>query len=390
MRKKIKSLQAGRSYIQDVADFDVRNVINRKQLKLSTTFRCIQSVDAIIICVPTPLNRVKEPDLSFILEAINDVAKHINKNKIVILESTTYPGTTEEVILPKLENRGFKVGEDFYLCFSPERLDPGNKKFPFAVIPKVVGGITATCTQVGVALYSQIFYRVVPVSSSRTAEMTKLLENTFRIVNIGLVNELATIAERLGVDIWEAIDAAKTKPFGYMPFYPGPGVGGHCIGIDPIYLSWKAKTHGFNIRFIDLAREINTAMPLYVVTRIKDILEKKGKKKIKQVSILVVGVTYKPDVSDTRESPAFEIMERLLKAKARVAYHDPLIPTLKVNGTTLKSQAIGNSQLKAYDFTVIITHHSTIDYQKLVKHSRLILDTRNALKAFKTSKIFKL
>ncbi|PIQ85362.1 MAG: UDP-N-acetyl-D-glucosamine dehydrogenase [Candidatus Omnitrophica bacterium CG11_big_fil_rev_8_21_14_0_20_45_26] len=387
---KIKGLRAGKSHVQDVPDKDIADIVKNKKLIVTTKFESVKSVQAIIICVPTPLNRVKEPDLSFILHATDGIRKYLTRGQIIILESTTYPGTTEEVILPKLTRKGYRVGEDFFLCFSPERIDPGNQKFPMPVIPKVVGGITPQCVKVATALYGQVFYRVVPVSSSRTAEMAKLLENTFRIVNIGLINELAMIAERLGVDIWEAIDAAKTKPFGFMPFYPGPGVGGHCIGIDPIYLSWKAKRHGFDVRFIELAREINTNMPAYVVRRITEVVSKRLKKDTKKTSVLIVGVTYKRNVADTRESPAIEIIEQLLGKKFQVTYFDKFVPSLRFKHVNLKSKPLTENEIKKHDIAVIVTDHSDIDYGMVIKHSKVVLDTRNVLRSFQSAKVVRL
>lgn len=387
--EKVKQISKGKSYIQDVPTDEVRELVKSGHLKASTNFERLKRADAIIVCVPTPLNRVKEPDISYIMEASQQIAKYLKRGQLIVLESTTYPGTTDEVILPMLQKKNFRAGREFYLCFSPERIDPGNKKFPVATIPKVVGGITANCTKAGALLYGQIFFTVVPVSSSRTAEMAKLLENTFRIVNIGLMNELATVAGALHVDIWEAIDAAKTKPFGYMPFYPGPGVGGHCIGIDPIYLSWKAKAHGADIRFIELAREVNTNMPHYVVERALKQLSLQ-KKAIHEASILILGITYKKDIDDTRESPSFEVLERLNELGAQISYHDPFVPSFKLNQHLFKSRPLTKKEIQKHDLVLILTDHTAFDYVQIFKDARLILDTRNAMKQFKSKKIIKL
>jgi len=344
----------------------------------------------VIVCVPTPLNRVQEPDLSHILDATSKIKAYLHKQQLVILESTTYPGTTDEVILKILSETGLQVGRDFFLCFSSERIDPGNKKFPAPMIPKVIGGITPACTKLGSLLYGQVFYKVVTVSSARTAEMAKLLENTFRIINIGLINELATIARSLKVDIWEVIDAAKTKPFGYMPFYPGPGVGGHCIGIDPMYLSWKAKKHGFNIRFIELAREINMHMPDYVVDRIQSALARKHRKAIQRSKILVLGVTYKRDVDDTRESPAFEIIKKLISLGANVSYHDPFVPKIQIESHKLKSQQLSKREVKSHDLVLILTDHSAINYGQIAHDAKSIFDTRNVMKRYHSPNVIKM
>lgn len=389
-KEKVNAINSGKSYIQDVDGNEVSELVRDGKLRAVAKYDILKQVDAVIICVPTPLNRVKEPDLSFILQATEKIAKYLHKNQLVILESTTYPGTTDEVILPKLEPKGLKVGKDFFLCFSPERIDPGNKKFPVPTIPKVVGGITARCTELGALLYGQVFFKVVPVSSARTAEMAKLLENTFRIVNIALVNELATVAGALKVDIWEAIEAAKSKPFGFMPFYPGPGVGGHCIGIDPIYLSWKARVHGMDVRSIELAREINTNMPHYVVDRIQKILISRMNKSARKARILLIGISYKKDVGDTRESPSFEILEELHQLGASISYHDPYVPKLDFGKINLQSKALSGSSLRANDLVVILTDHSTLDYQLIEREAKFIFDARNVMKNFKSKKIIRL
>lgn len=388
--KKVAAINKGISYIQDVPDVKVQRAVRKSYLRATSDFQALKKVDAVIICVPTPLNRAKDPDLSFIIKATKEVAKYLHKGQIVILESTTYPGTTDEVILPKLEENGLKAGKDFFLCFSPERIDPGRRDLPISLIPKVVGGITASCTKLGGLLYKIVFEKVVTVSSARTAEMAKLLENTFRIVNIGMINELATIAGALGIDIWEVIDAAKTKPFGFMPFYPGPGVGGHCIGIDPIYLSWKAKTHGFTIKFIDLARDVNAHMPHYVVEKAQEILAHNKQKVITKTKILIVGITYKRDVADTRESPALEVIEDLERLGAKVSYHDPFVPHLEYEKISLKSVQLTPRALKGQDLVLILTDHTKLDYKAIVKHAKLVFDTRNVLKSTKSNHVVKL
>ena len=342
-------------------------------------------MDVIIICVPTPLRKTKEPDISFILQAAEDINSNLRRGQLVILESTTYPGTTEEVILPKLGGNGLKVGKDIFIAFSPERVDPGNAKYKTKDIPKVVGGVTETCTQLAALLYSQIIKEVVPVSSTRSAEMVKLLENTYRIVNIGLINELALLCDKMGVSVWEIIDAAKTKPFGFMPFYPGPGVGGHCISTDPHYLSWKARTYGFETRFIELAEETNSYMPHYVVDKITGGLNTR-KKALKGSKVLIVGITYKKDINDIRESPALTITKSLIEKEAKVQYHDPLVPNFKIDGLELSSVDLTKENIASSDCVAIITNHSSIDYRLIVDNAGLILDTRNALKDFKENK----
>ncbi len=389
-RSKVNQLKRGKSYIADVSATDIKTVVRKGRLKPTGDFDLLASADVMIVCVPTPLNRAKDPDLSFILDATEEIRKRLRRDQLVVLESTTYPGTTDEVILPRLKSKKLEVGKDFFLCFSPERIDPGNQKFSLSAIPKVVGGITPACTKHGAMLYQHIFDKVVSVSSARTAEMTKLLENTFRIVNIGLINELATVAGALNVDIWEAIDAAKTKPFGFMPFYPGPGVGGHCIGIDPVYLSWKAKTHGFVLRFIELAREINSHMPRYVVERIQRELAHKRGKAVNRSKVLVIGVSYKRDVADTRESPALEIIELLTDLGASVSYHDPYVPQIKYDSISLRSQALSGQLISKHDLTLVVTDHSGINYNLLAKYAPIVLDTRNCMRNYRSESVLKL
>lgn len=389
-KERIKALKSGKSYILDVPTREIKPLIQNRCLRPTSSYEILKKVDAVIVCVPTPLNRTRDPDMSYIFSVSKKIKQYIHREMLIILESTTYPGTTDEVIRPELESNNFEVGKDFFLCFSPERIDPANPKYKASEIAKVVGGTTSQCTKLGALLYSQIIDEVHPVSTTRVAEMTKLIENTFRIVNIGLVNELAIISHRLGVDVWEAIRAASTKPFGFMPFYPGPGIGGHCIGVDPIYLSWKARVHGAETRFIDLASRTSGGMPEYCVKRVSQTLND-HRKSLRGSQILILGVSYKKNVDDMRESPALEIIEHLTKQGASVKYHDPYVPKLSFNGFKLKSVPLTSSAIRKSDLILILTDHSTVDYEKVVKHSRLIFDTRNALSDFrKRSKIVKL
>jgi len=383
--KKVSGVNEGNSYILDVSSKDVSDLVSSEKLSATAEKSLLNKMDVIIICVPTPLRKTKEPDISFILQAAEDINSNLRKGQLIILESTTYPGTTEEVILPKLGGNGLKVGKDIYIAFSPERVDPGNAKYKTKDIPKIVGGISEVCTELAVLLYSQIIKEVIPVSSTRSAEMVKLLENTYRIVNIGLINELALLCDKMGVSVWEIIDAAKTKPFGFMPFYPGPGVGGHCIGTDPHYLSWKARAYGFETRFIELAEETNSYMPHYVVDRITGGLNTR-KKALKGSKVLIIGVTYKKDINDMRESPALAIINSLVEKEAKVRYHDPLVPSFKIDGLELKSVDLTKENIALNDCVVIITDHSSLDYKLIVDNAKLILDTRNALKNFKGNK----
>ena len=387
---KVSSVGNGDSYISDVSSKDIKDLVSSKKLKATLDKALLNKMDVIIICVPTPLRKTKEPDISFILQAAEDINANLRKGQLVILESTTYPGTTEEVIFPKLGGNGLKVGKDIFIAFSPERVDPGNKKYKTKDIPKVVGGVTEVCTELTRLLYSQIIKEIIPMSSTRSAEMVKLLENTYRIVNIGLINELALLCNKMGVDVWEIINAAKTKPFGFMPFYPGPGVGGHCISTDPHYLSWKARTYGFETRFIELAEKINSSMPHYVVDRIIDGLNSQ-KKPLKGSKILIVGVTYKKDISDIRESPAFAIINSLIEKKAKIQYHDPLVPSLTIDGLSLNSIDLTKESISSSDCIVIVTDHTVLDYKLIAENANLVLDTRNVLNAFKgNTKIIKL
>jgi UDP-N-acetyl-D-glucosamine dehydrogenase len=374
---KVDRVNAGSSYVQDVPTSDLRSLVDQGLLRATTDFSAVASLDTINIAVPTPLRKTKDPDMSFVVSAAQDVARHIHPGLLVILESTTYPGTTEELLLPMFESSGLKAGHDFFLCFSPERVDPGNPKFQTRNIPKVVGGITPACTEVGAAFYSMALETVVPVSNTVVAEMVKLLENTFRMINIGLVNELAIMCHRMNINVWEVIDAAATKPFGFMPFYPGPGLGGHCIPIDPFYLSWKSKQAGIEARFIELAGHINGDMPRYVVSRIQDALNDQAKP-LRNSRIHIVGVAYKRDIDDVRESPALDVIHLLLQRGASVSFTDPFVREVRLDSTTLQSTSLDAAA--SSDCTVIITDHRSIDYDALVRSAPLILDTRNALK----------
>jgi len=382
-KDRVKMLKASRSYILDVPSADIKKTISQGSFVVTTDFRNVKKSDAIIICVPTPLYKTKEPDVSYIVSAVKNIRKHMRRGQIVVLESTTYPGTTDEVVLPVLESGGLKEGRDFYLAFSPERIDPGNAKYNTRNTPKIIGGISKNSTQIAKLLYEQAIDTIVPVSTAKVAEMVKLLENTFRIVNIGLVNELMLMCDRMDINIWEVIDAAKTKPYGFMPFYPGPGVGGHCIPVDPIYLSWKARMQGFEARFIDLASQVNSEMPHYVVGKVAEALNYR-KKPIRCSKILLLGASYKKDVKDLRESPALEIIDLLIKKGALVSYYDPYLPYLKIGGINLKGVKFGRSAFRDSDCVVIVTDHSGVDYRFVVENSDLVVDTRNILKGIKS------
>jgi UDP-N-acetyl-D-glucosamine dehydrogenase len=377
--RKIEALAAGRSYIVDTKDEEIREQVERGKFRATSDFSVIRDLDTINICVPTPLRKTKDPDLTYVVSAVNEIKKYLRKGQLVILESTTYPGTTDEVVRPALESGGLEAGKDFALAFSPERIDPGNKHYNTRNIPKVVGGHTPACTAVAQALYEQSVDTVVPVSSTQVAEMVKLLENTFRSVNIGLVNEIAMMCGALRINVWEVIDAAKTKPFGFMPFYPGPGLGGHCIPIDPFYLSWKAKMNGFDARFIELAGAINEGMPRYVVEKITDALNQ-NRKSIRGSRVHVLGVAYKAGVNDIRESPALIVMKILKDKGAVLSYSDPYIPTIREEGFELDSIELTNGYLGNVDCVVILTDHKEIDYTEVVRTAPLLVDTRNALK----------
>jgi UDP-N-acetyl-D-glucosamine dehydrogenase len=378
--RKVNSLNKGESYIQDVPDQLIARLLKTGKLSATTDFSALRGCDAVSICVPTPLRKTGDPDMSFILSATEELAKYVHPGMIIVLESTTYPGTTREILLPKLgKDKGLVVGKDFFLAFSPERVDPGREDWTTLNTPKVIGGITEDCGEVAAAWYSQALKTVVPVSSAETAELSKLLENTFRMINIGMVNELAIMCERLGVDVWEVIDAAASKPFGFMKFTPGPGLGGHCIPIDPLYLSWKMKAFQYNARFIELAADINTNMPRYVVSRVIDAFNDRGKL-LKGSKCLVLGAAYKPDIDDIRESPALDVIGLLQKKGAQVEYHDPYIPRLRTHDD-IEMQSVTDvmDAIRHSDCVVIITNHSSYDYKAILKEAKFIFDSRNAL-----------
>jgi UDP-N-acetyl-D-glucosamine dehydrogenase len=384
---KTARVNAGDSYVGDIRGADLDRLVKSGKLRATTDFAVVKELDTINICVPTPLRKTKDPDMSYIVSSCQEIAHNFHAGMLVILESTTYPGTTDEVVLPMLEQGDLKVGRDFFLCFSPERVDPGNPKFQTLNIPKVVGGTTVECTEMGRLFYAQALEKVVPVSSTRVAEMVKLLENTFRMINIGLVNEIAMMCDRIGINVWEVIEAAATKPFGFMPFYPGPGLGGHCIPIDPFYLSWKTKQAGIEARFIELAGYINGQMPHFVVDKVQHALND-ASKPVKGSHIHVMGVAYKKDIDDVRESPALDIMLLLQQRGARITYSDPHVPSLKLDGLAMDSSPVENAA--AADCVVIVTDHSTFDYGKLASSARLIVDTRNALKGLSAANVVRL
>ncbi len=377
-KKKIKLLNSGKSDIDDIPHHQVKEMVDSGHFKATDDPKRMRDIDTISICVPTPLSKTKDPDVSYILSAVNWVKPYMKKGTLVVLESTTYPGTTEELILTLLQNGKMKVGVDFFLAFSPERVDPGNATYTTHNTPRVVGGITPKCTAIAKVFYEQSIPNIHAVSSTQAAEMVKLLENTFRAVNIGLVNEVALMCDRLNLDVWEVIDAAATKPFGFMKFYPGPGLGGHCIPIDPHYLSWKLKSLNYYARFIEMAGEINSSMPEYVVERINSLLNEKFAKAVNKSNIVVLGVAYKPDIKDVRESPALDVMALLEERGAKVSYNDPFVPSLRLNKSERKSKKLTPALLKKADIVVILTHHSDYDYQWIVDNSRAIFDTRNA------------
>jgi UDP-N-acetyl-D-glucosamine dehydrogenase len=383
--RKADSINRGESYIPDVPSDALASAVSAERLHATTDFDELSACDAIIICVPTPLRKTKEPDISYILAASEEITKRLRHGQLVILESTTYPGTTDEVLLPMFEAKGLKLDEDFLLAFSPERVDPGNPQFHTDNIPKVVGGCTDDSTEAAAALYGQIVKEVHPVTSARVAEAAKLLENTFRAVNIGMANEMARLCYHLGIDTWEVIRAAATKPFGFMPFYPGPGIGGHCIPLDPHYLSWKARQHGFDSRFISLAEEVNSRMPEHVVTLVTDALND-DRKSLNGARVLVLGVAYKKDIDDVRESPALSIIDRLRAKGAEVRYHDPFVREVRFDdahtvagGAPLQSVPLTDEEMRAADCCVIVTDHSNVDYKNVCALSKVIVDTRNAL-----------
>ena len=379
-QEKVKKLNRGENYIQDIKDESVKNAVEMNQLSATSDFSVIQNLDAISICVPTPLNKQKNPDISFINQVMENMKDFIHHDMLIVLESTSYPGTTRELILPEMESKEFRAGHDFYLCFSPERVDPGNEKYKTANTPKILGGVTPKCGEMGKFLYETIVEQVVRVSSPETAEMVKLLENTFRAINIGLANEVAIMCEKLGIDVWEVIDAAATKPFGFMKFTPGPGLGGHCIPIDPHYLSWKLKTLDYNARFIELAAEMNTSMPLHMVDLVREGLNHNGKG-IFGSQIIIIGVAYKKNVNDVRESPALDVMKLLKNDGAELSFYDPYVSFVGLNGNrmmgieTLTKETLNNS-----DAIVILTDHDQIDFQFVEENSDLIIDSRNVIK----------
>jgi UDP-N-acetyl-D-glucosamine dehydrogenase len=388
---KVDAITRGRSYITDVPDRDVDGLRQAGRLFATTDFAQLTGIDTVNICVPTPLRKTKDPDMSYVVSAVETIASHLRPGTLVILESTTYPGTTDELVRPILERNGLVAGRDFFLAFSPERVDPGNPKFNTRNVPKVVGGVTPGCATLAAALYSAAIERVIPVSSPRVAEMVKLLENTFRAVNIGLVNEIALMCDTLGIDVWEVVEAAATKPFGFMPFYPGPGLGGHCIPIDPFYLSWKAKQSGFEARFIELAGYVNGSMPLAVVQKVADALNTR-RKSVNGARILIAGVAYKRDIDDMRESPSLDVMHMLQQRGAEISYIDPFVPKLHPahGGFDLESiDPLDARTLASFDCVAILTDHTVFDYAAIVEHSDLVVDTRNAVKQ-RAANVFRL
>jgi UDP-N-acetyl-D-glucosamine dehydrogenase len=387
LKSKTMRINGGESYVGDVPTSVLRPLVEAGKLKATTDFSAVLDLDTVNICVPTPLRKTKDPDMSYIVDACQQIGQYFHPGLLVILESTTYPGTTYELVLPMLEKSGLKVGEDFFLCFSPERVDPGNPKFQTRNIPKVVGGTTPACTELGRLFYSQALQEVVPVSSTQVAEMVKLLENTFRMINIGLVNEIAIMCRVMKIDVWEVIDAAATKPFGFMPFYPGPGLGGHCIPIDPFYLSWKTKQAGMEARFIELAGHINGQMPHFVVETVQNALNDVGKP-VNGSKIHIYGVSYKQNIDDVRESPALDIMLLLKRRGAQISYSDPHVPAIRLTEEVIKVAC--EETVKSADCVVIVTNHSAFDYEALLDNAQLIVDTRNAMKAFKSRKIIRL
>ncbi len=384
-KEKVKLINAGKSYIDDIPDSRVAPLVKSGLLKASDSPEHIRHLDTVSICVPTPLSKTKDPDISYILAAVEWIKKYLHKDLLVILESTTYPGTTDEMIKPMLEESGLKIGRDFYLAFSPERVDPGNQKFMTKNTPRVVGGTTPACTKIAAMFYEQAINHVQPVSSTQAAEMVKLLENTFRSVNIGLVNEVALMCDRLGLNTWEIIDAAASKPFGFMPFYPGPGLGGHCIPIDPHYLSWKLKSLNYYARFIELAGDINSHMPEYVVDRTMRLLNDMGLP-IRNSKIHVLGVAYKRDIQDVRESPALDVIKLLEEKGAKITYTDPFVPNIKWNDAVHKSVNLTPALLKKANLVVILTDHTTFNYDMIVQNAKAVFDTRNATKKVRTGR----
>jgi UDP-N-acetyl-D-glucosamine dehydrogenase len=375
---KVASINRGESYVEDVPSEVLRPLVESGKLRASNDYADLRNVDAISICVPTPLRKTKDPDISYIIDAADNIARYRGTGKLIVLESTTYPGTTEEVILPRLADNGDEVGRDFFLAFSPERIDPGRTDYTLTNTPKVLGGVTRDCLEVAQALYCSFVKQVVPVSSTAAAEMVKLLENTFRAVNIGLVNEVALMCDKLGLDVWEVVEAAATKPYGFMKFTPGPGVGGHCIPLDPHYLSWKLKTVNYTARFIELAAEVNSHMPDYVVSKVADALNA-DRKAINGSQVLILGVAYKPNISDVRESPALDVIHLLGERGAAISYHDPYVPDLRHEGFDLQSIELSSAALWRADCVVIVTDHASYDWEWVAGKAGLIVDTRNVI-----------
>ena len=383
---KVAGVNAGRSHVEDIPARELRPLVKKGMVEARTSYKGCGKLDAIFVAVPTPLRKTKDPDISYIVASVSEIAKEIRPGQLIVLESTTYPGTTEEVVRPMLEESGLRAGKDFFLAFSPERVDPGNKVWTTRNTPKVVGGVTARCAKVAKAFYSQAVDTVHVVSSTQAAEMCKLLENTFRAVNIGLVNEISLMSERLGLDVWEVIDAAATKPFGFMRFYPGPGIGGHCIPLDPHYLAWKLKTLNYSARFIELASEINGHMPEVVVRRTAELLNER-RKSLRGSRIFVVGVAYKRDTGDLRESPSLDVIRLLDERGAKVSFHDPYAKTVEVReGVRQRVAPLTAANLKRAEMVIIVTDHSVYDYDMIVRNSKLILDTRNATRAIRSGR----
>ncbi len=388
--KKIAAINKGNNYISDIDDSLLMDLVKKGKLKATKDKSIITTLDAISICVPTPLSKLKEPDVSYIINSVNAIKRYLHKDLLIILESTTYPGTTKEVVLSALRESGLIAGEDYYLCFSPERIDPGNKNYNISNTPKIIGGITNECTKVGQLLYSQIVKDVISVSSPETAEMVKLLENTFRSINIGLANEVAIMCEKLGIDVWEVIDAANTKPYGFMKFTPGPGLGGHCIPIDPLYLSWKMKNLNYNPQFIDLASKINASMPEHIIDMLKKALNK-NQKELENSKILILGMAYKKDIDDIRESPSLDILYLLNKNNSKVDYFDPYIPDFVFDKRKYRRLDDLNSEvLKKFDAVIILTDHSNLDYELIKNNAALIIDTRNVYPLNNDDNIYRL
>jgi UDP-N-acetyl-D-glucosamine dehydrogenase len=385
-RVKVESVNAGISYVLDVPSETLLAFVTKERIRATQSLAAVENLDSVSICVPTPLSKTKDPDLSYVIAAVEAIRNHLRPGQLIILESTTYPGTTREVVLPILEETGLELGEDFFLAYSPERVDPGNRSYTTRNIPKVIGGLTPRCAELATLLYQQFIEKVVPVSSAESAEMVKLLENTFRSVNIALANEMALVCHKLGINIWEVIEAAHTKPFGFMPFYPGPGLGGQRIPVDPHHLTWKARMNGFEPRLIELAGQINTQMPAFTISRVADALNER-QKSLKGSKILVLGVTYKGDTNDIRESPAVDVLRGLQEKGALVNYSDPYVPSMEGSGELMKSIDCVPEVLQSTDCVVLLTDHSAFDYAMIATHSPLIVDSRNAFKDFSGSAV---